>query len=43
MIHQVTPMKRRKRPEYWDMDMGDLTFKKAQREVREVGIQGKLF
>jgi hypothetical protein len=29
MIHQVTPMKRRKSPEYWDMDMGELTFQKS--------------
>jgi site-specific DNA-methyltransferase (adenine-specific) len=34
---------RRKRPEYWDLDMGELTFKKAQREAREVAVQGKLF
>ncbi len=34
---------RRKRPEYWDMDMGELTFKKAQREAGEVAVQGQLF
>ncbi len=34
---------RRKRPEYWDMDMGELTFKKAQRESTDVAVQGKLF
>lgn len=34
---------RRKRPEYWDMDMGELTFKKAQRESTDVVVQGKLF
>ncbi len=34
---------RRKRPEYWDMDRGELTFKKAQREVRDVAVQGNLF
>ena len=34
---------RRKRPEYWDMDMGELTFKKAQRENTDVAVQGKLF
>lgn len=32
---------RRKRPEYWDMDMGELTFKKAQRE--STTIQWELF
>lgn len=34
---------KRKRPEYWDMDMGELTFKKAQRESTDVAVQGKLF
>jgi site-specific DNA-methyltransferase (adenine-specific) len=34
---------RRKRPEYWDMDMGELTFKKAQRESTDVVVQGELF
>jgi site-specific DNA-methyltransferase (adenine-specific) len=34
---------RRKRPEYWDMGMGELTFKKAQRESSDVAVQGKLF
>jgi site-specific DNA-methyltransferase (adenine-specific) len=34
---------RRKRPEYWDMDMGELTFKKAQKESSDVAVQGKLF
>lgn len=34
---------RRKRPEYWDMDMGELTFKKAQRESTNVAVQGELF
>lgn len=33
----------RKRPEYWDMSMGELTFKKAQREAGEVAVQGQLF
>lgn len=33
----------RKRPEYWDMSMGDLTFRKAQREARTVAEQGSLF
>ncbi len=33
----------RKRAEYWDMSMGELTFKKAQREAREVAEQGYLF
>ncbi len=32
-----------KRPEYWDMSMGELTFKKAQREAREIAEQGYLF
>jgi site-specific DNA-methyltransferase (adenine-specific) len=34
---------KRKRPEYWDLDMGELTFKKAQRENGNVSVQGKLF
>jgi site-specific DNA-methyltransferase (adenine-specific) len=34
---------RRKRPEYWDMSLGELTFKKAQREAGEVAVQGQLF
>jgi site-specific DNA-methyltransferase (adenine-specific) len=34
---------RRKRPEYWDMSMGELTFKKAQKETRDVAVQGQLF
>ncbi len=33
----------RKRPEYWDMSMGELTFKKAQKETRDVAVQGQLF
>jgi DNA modification methylase len=33
----------RKRPEYWDMSMGELTFKKAQREAGEEAVQGQLF
>jgi hypothetical protein len=27
----------------WDMSMGELTFKKAQREVGVVAVQGRLF
>jgi site-specific DNA-methyltransferase (adenine-specific) len=34
---------RRKRPEYWDMSLGELTFKKAQKESRDVAVQGHLF
>jgi site-specific DNA-methyltransferase (adenine-specific) len=34
---------KRKRPEYWDLDMGELTFKKAQRETTNVAVQGELF
>ncbi|WP_026735187.1 restriction endonuclease [Fischerella sp. PCC 9605] len=33
----------RKQPSYYDMSMGELTFKKAQREYREVAEQGRLF
>lgn len=33
----------RKRPEYWDMSMGELTFKKAQREAESIAVQGQLF
>lgn len=33
----------RKRVEYWDMSMGELTFKKAQKEAREIAEQGCLF
>jgi site-specific DNA-methyltransferase (adenine-specific) len=33
----------RKRAEYWDMSVGELTFKKAQKESRDVAVQGQLF
>ncbi len=33
----------RKRPEYWDRSMGELTFKKAQREAESIAVQGQLF
>ena len=32
-----------KRPEFFDMKQGELTFKKAQRENRDIGEQGELF
>ena len=32
-----------KRPEFFDMKQGELTFKKAQRENRDIGEQGNLF
>jgi len=32
-----------KRPEFFDMKQGELTFKKAQRENQDIGEQGELF
>ncbi|OCR01891.1 DNA methylase [Oscillatoriales cyanobacterium USR001] len=36
-------LNQQKRPEFFDMKRGELTFKKAQRENRDMGIQGELF
>ena len=34
---------KQKRPEFFDMKQGELTFKKAQRENQDMGVQGELF
>lgn len=34
---------KQKRPEFFDMKQGELTFKNAQRENQDMGVQGELF
>ncbi|HAT13311.1 MAG TPA: site-specific DNA-methyltransferase [Microcoleaceae bacterium UBA11344] len=34
---------KQKRPEFFDMKQGELTFKKTQRENQDMGVQGELF